>query len=29
VYGMPPWLSAVLPSSMVFAAGLVLLRRGS
>jgi lipopolysaccharide export system permease protein len=29
VYGMPPWLSAALPSSVVFAAGLLLLRRRS
>jgi len=29
VYGMPPWLSALLPSSVVFAAGLLLLRRSS
>lgn len=29
VYGMPPWLSALMPSSMVIIAGLVLLRRGS
>ena len=28
VYGMSPWLSALLPSSVVFVAGLVLLRRG-
>ena len=29
VYGMPAWLSALLPSSVVFAAGLLLLRRRS
>jgi lipopolysaccharide export system permease protein len=29
VYGMPPWLSALLPSSVVFVAGLLLLRRSS
>jgi lipopolysaccharide export system permease protein len=27
VYSMPPWLSALLPSSVVFVAGLLLLRR--
>ena len=29
VYGLPPWLGALLPSSLVFVAGLLLLRRRS